>query len=69
VGEVQHEAARVHLAAWGAAAAWPLATRAQQSAMPVVGFFSPLAPGSGGHLHEVFRRVISSSPDELGHVF
>ena len=53
----------------GAAVGWPLAARGQQPAMPVVGFLSPLAPGSGGHLHEVFRRVISSSPDELGHVF
>jgi hypothetical protein len=39
----------------GAVAAWPIAAWAQQQAMPVVGFLSPLAPGSGGHLHEVFR--------------
>jgi hypothetical protein len=35
--------------------AWPISADAQQPAMPVVGFLSPLAPGSGGHLHEVFR--------------
>jgi putative tryptophan/tyrosine transport system substrate-binding protein len=45
----------------GGAAAWPLAVRAQQSAMPVVGLLSPLAPGSGEHLLNAFRRGLGES--------
>jgi putative ABC transport system substrate-binding protein len=45
----------------GAAAAWPLATRAQQQAMPVVGILSPLAQGSGEYLLDAFRRGLGES--------
>ena len=40
----------------GAAAAWPLAARAQQPAMQVVGFVSGRSPGSDAYLVEGFRR-------------
>ena len=40
----------------GAAVAWPVAARAQQPAMPVVGFVSGRSPGSDAYLVEGFRR-------------
>ena len=45
----------------GGVAAWPLAARAQQPAMPVVGLLSPLAPGSSEHVLHAFRRGLAES--------
>ena len=45
----------------GAAAAWPLAARAQQPAMPVVGLLSVLPPGSAGHPLDGFRRGLGET--------
>ena len=59
---VSHIGRRKFLATLGgAAAAWPLAARAQQPAMPVVGLLSPLAPGSSEHVLHAFRRGLAES--------
>jgi putative ABC transport system substrate-binding protein len=45
----------------GAAVAWPLAARAEQSAMPVIGFVNPTAPEGYPKVIDEFRRGLAET--------
>jgi putative tryptophan/tyrosine transport system substrate-binding protein len=45
----------------GAAATWPLAARAQQPAMPVIGFLDPRSPGTTEYLLRAFHRGLKDT--------
>ena len=52
---------RDFIAAFGGAAAWPLAARAQQPAMPVIGFLNPTSPYANADLLRGFHRGLKDT--------
>jgi putative ABC transport system substrate-binding protein len=51
----------------GAAVSWPLGARAQQAAMPVVGFVSSLSPGDLTFVMPAFHQGLNAAGFDEGH--
>ena len=48
---------REFIAGLAGAAAWPIVARAQQPAMPVIGYLSTRSPDESAHIMAAFRRA------------
>ena len=64
---MSHLRRREFMGLLGGAAAWPLAARAQHSALPLVGFASGRSLTSDAHLVAAFRKALNDSGFVEGH--